>query len=210
MLALDHIVIAALDLDQGAAFVENALGVTLQTGGVHHLMATHNKLLRLDLGAYLEVIAPDPAGSHQRPRWFSLDEPEMQQSLLAGPRLITWVVNTTDIASSMQQLGLSDMPILNVSRGELSWKIAVPHDGVMRFSGALPTLIEWPAGVHPFQRLEDKACALRHLTITHPDAAKLEALFKPFLIDPRIRFATGDTPSFVALIDTPSGNRTLR
>jgi hypothetical protein len=210
MLRLDHLVVAALDLDDGASYVENALGVNLQSGGTHKLMATHNKLLRLDRGAYLEVIAPDPNGIHQRPRWFSLDEPGMKETLAREPWLITWVVNTGDITAAVRRLALSTMQVLEVSRGELSWKIAVPENGVMAFDGAMPTLIEWPPGVHPFERLQDKACVLRKLTVAHPEGRSLAALLQPVLNDTRISFETSDKPAISAQIDTPSGRHILR
>ena len=42
-------------------------------------MGTHNRLLGLGTNVYLEVIAIDTeAAPPARPRWFSLDTPEMQ------------------------------------------------------------------------------------------------------------------------------------
>ena len=60
MLVLDHIAVAAESLAEGAAHVEAALGVPLSDVGVHDLMGTHNRLLSLGPGLYLEVIAIDP------------------------------------------------------------------------------------------------------------------------------------------------------
>jgi len=49
MTELDHLTIAAHDLVQGVAYVRDALGVDMPTGGAHPRMATHNRLLRLDV-----------------------------------------------------------------------------------------------------------------------------------------------------------------
>ncbi len=72
---IDHLVIVATDLDTGCAFVTDALGVALQPGGVHSRMGTHNRLLHLGPGLYLEVIAVDPSAIRpDRARWFGLDQ----------------------------------------------------------------------------------------------------------------------------------------
>ncbi|MEY3533834.1 MAG: hypothetical protein RI979_1858, partial [Pseudomonadota bacterium] len=70
MLAFDHIAMSSVDLAEGVATVEAALGLRLSGGGEHPLMATHNRLMGLgDL--YLEVIAPNPAAPRPTwPRWF--------------------------------------------------------------------------------------------------------------------------------------------
>ena len=74
MLQLDHLAVAARDLDEGRAVVEAALGVTLQRGGRHARFGTHNLLLGLEDGLYLEVIAIDPdAPGPDEARWFDLD-----------------------------------------------------------------------------------------------------------------------------------------
>ena len=60
--ALDHLVVAARDLETGAAWLEERLGARLSAGGRHADMGTHNRLLRLGERRYLELIAIDPAG----------------------------------------------------------------------------------------------------------------------------------------------------
>jgi len=73
-LAIDHLVIAAPDLASGTAHVADVLGIAPQGGGAHPRMGTHNRVLGMFGGMYLEVIAIDPeAAAPQRPRWFGLD-----------------------------------------------------------------------------------------------------------------------------------------
>ena len=91
--ALDHLVIAAHTLAQGAAWCQATLGVVPGPGGRHAFMGTHNRLLRIDSAgfaqAYLEIIAIDPeAPPPGRPRWFGLDEPALQARLRHAPRLL--------------------------------------------------------------------------------------------------------------------------
>ena len=69
---LDHLAVAAESLGVGRAVVEDQLGLRLQDGGRHAHFGTHNLLLGLEDGLYLEVIAVDPdapaPGSSSRTR----------------------------------------------------------------------------------------------------------------------------------------------
>ena len=74
MIELDHLAVAGETLAEAVAHVEDALGVEMAAGGVHVEMGTHNRLLSLGPGMYLEAIAVDPAArGPDRPRWFDLD-----------------------------------------------------------------------------------------------------------------------------------------
>ena len=89
-LVIDHIVVAAPDLDSGARH-RQAAGRGAARGGAHPRMGTHNRVLGMAGGMYLEVIAIDPdAAAPERPRWFGLDEPAMRERLRGGPFLAHW------------------------------------------------------------------------------------------------------------------------
>ncbi|HYS14693.1 MAG TPA: VOC family protein, partial [Burkholderiaceae bacterium] len=102
---LDHLVVACKDLDQGAAWVVDRLGIEPQPGGKHTLMGTHNRLLRLGPGSFFELIAIDPdAPPPARPRWFGLDSSDLQARLAESPQLLTWVVRTDKIAEAVTRV----------------------------------------------------------------------------------------------------------
>lgn len=188
---VDHLVVAAATLAQGAAWCEATLGVTPGPGGRHALMGTHNRLLSLASPAYplafLEIIAIDPdAPPPGRARWFGLDEPALQARIAVAPRLVHGVARTA--ALDAHRAGLvaagavgDDEPgvAIAVSRdtpaGRLHWRILVRDDGRLPFGGALPTLIEWQGG-HPAAAMPPSGLTLRALTLGGLPAAVLAAL----------------------------------
>jgi hypothetical protein len=156
---LDHLVIAARNLDEGAAYVRDRLGVDMQAGGKHATMGTHNRVLALGGGAYLEVIAIDPQGATpSRPRWMSLDSPPTQALLESGPALLHWVERTADLEGEVS--GLPDeVEIQSFERGPYRWRMALTPDGRLPGGGLRPTLIQWD-GPRAGDALPDAGCRL--------------------------------------------------
>lgn len=209
-LGLDHIAIAALDLDEGVRFAEAALGVGMGPGGRHALMGTHNRLLDIGGGAYLEVIAIDPqAAAPGRPRWFALDDAAMRARLARSPQLVTWVARTDDIDRAASVFGGLTGSAVEVARGDLTWRLTVTADGAMPFGGAFPALIAWPPETHPTQRMADSGCRLLRLQVEHPRAGEIADLLRPFLDDARVAFRAGPEPRLRAEIATPGGLRSI-
>jgi hypothetical protein len=176
-LRLDHLVIAAGTLAEGVDWVETRLGVAMGSGGEHRQMGTHNRLLSLGPGRFLEVIAIDPAAAPPgRARWFALDEPSMRRRLEAGPALIHWVARTDDLEAALAATGAEGCEVLTLSRGAFRWKMGVPADGSLAQSGVMPSIIQWFTQ-HPSELLPDSGCRLEVLALRHPAAtAMLHAL----------------------------------
>ncbi len=200
---LDHLAVVAGTLAEGVAAVEAALGVPLQPGGAHPQMGTHNRLLSLgDL--YLEVIAVDPAAPPPgRPRWFAMD------AFAGPPRLTNWVCRCADLDAECAEgpPGLGDP--LDLERGDLRWRMAVPPDGLLPFGGLFPALIAWQGTAHPAPRLTDRGCRLKRLTVTLPAAEELRAALAGRLSDRRLDIEPGPE-GLTAEIETPSGLKVLR
>jgi hypothetical protein len=203
IMRLDHIVVAAESLDDGAARVAAALGVPLETGGAHLLMGTHNRLLSLGAGEYLEVIAIDPAATRPaHPRWFGLDQ-------FAGPaRLAAWVCATDDLDAAVAALPGAGAGV-PFSRGDFVWRFAVPPEGATPFDGCQPALIAWESAAHPAARLPDRGCRLHRLRVIHPEGEMLAHLLAPVLHDPRISVESGPEVRLFAEIGTQAGLRVL-
>ena len=174
MRQLDHLVVAARSLEEGAAWIESTLGVAPVAGGKHALMGTHNRLLRLDARRYLEVIAIDPdAPPPPRPRWFELDTPAMHSRLARGPALVHWVERTDDLEGQVRADG-DDVEITAFSRGRYRWRMGVTRDGSFPGGGERATLIQWEGALHPWTALPETGVSLLEF---HPREADLKATF---------------------------------
>lgn len=204
MLKLDHLAICAETLAAGAAVVKDALGVAPDPGGEHPAMGTHNRLLHLGTGLYLEVIAINPAASPPgRARWFDLD------NFRGRPRLTNWVVRTPDLYAALARLPAGTGAPMTLARGDLKWRMAVPGNGRLPFDGACPAVIEWQGAGHPSARLPERGCRLTGLEIAHPDAAALRATLHGLMDDPRVEIHDGAAVSMRAHIETPTGPKVL-
>lgn len=200
---LDHLVLACADLTQGAQFVRERLGVDVQPGGRHALMGTHNALLKLGPRVYLELIAIDPEGAAQRPRWFALDTPAVRQRSARAPFLLTWVARTDDVGAAV-----ATVPALGkvhaLSRGSFRWQIVVPDDGSLCFDGVLPALIQWEGDAHPAAALPDAGCVLVGLSLRHPNAPEVAAKFGDLGLLGAVELGAGPL-QISASIRTPGG-----
>lgn len=200
---LDHLVVAAESLDAARAHIEDRLGVSMQPGGAHAVFQTHNALLGLEDGLYLEAIAPNPAVPEPtRSRWYDLDRFE-------GPaRLSNWACAVEDMDAALEDMPDGTGAPVIVNRGTLSWRMAVSEDGTTPFDNFWPALIEWPKGVHPASQLAPTGLTLRRFTLVHPKGDMLsETLFR-MLRDDRVTVETGPK-AIHADFETPHGDRSL-
>ena len=214
---VDHLVVAATDLEQGVAWCEATLGMTPGPGGQHGLMGTHNRLLKIATttypDAYLEIIAIDPeAPPPGRVRWFGLDDAALQSRLREqGPRLVQFVARSTML--DMHRWGLITVGCkpgdpVSASRqtatGLLEWQILLRDDGGNDCGGALPTLLQWH-GQHPAQAMPDSGVHLRALALQGlPDRARDVLRLRGVAVSPQPGVA------ITAMLTTPRGDVVLQ
>ena len=200
--SVDHLVYAVADLDTGIAEMERLLGVKAAPGGKHTGRGTHNALLSLGKGCYLEIIAPDPEQPPPAaPLPFGLDR-------LREPRLVTWAVRVPDIEERVdkaRKAGYDPGAVLPMSRklpngGELRWLLAVNAEPAG--DGIVPFLIQWEPGKHPSETAPAGA-HLSDLQAEHPcpDAVNpmLEAIGADLTVTESAR------PALIATIEGPKG-----
>lgn len=200
---VDHLVYAAPSLDRGMDGIERLLGVRPAPGGKHVGLGTHNALLSLGFGAYIEVIAPDP------------EQPPPAQPLPFGlttitePRLVTWAVSVTGIddrVAAARDAGYEPGNPIPMSRklpggSELRWRIALradrPGDGIV------PFLIEWdPGPAHP-SRTAPAGGRLVAFEAEHPHPETVQPILDALSVD--LPLTQAARPALIATIEAPAG-----
>ena len=217
---IDHLTITAPTLALGAAYVEQTLGVSMQPGGEHPRMGTHNLLLKLGDALFLEVIAANPAEARPpRPRWFALDALGAD----AAPRLAHWVVRpvrpvvppmarTDSIRSAPADCLAAAGIVETMTRGSLQWLITIPADGTLPLDGAMPALIEWQTPQHPGAQLLDSGCTLRGFEVHTSKPQHVRALLDRLALGTAVKLvalSAGEPVRLLAHFDTPHGPRSV-
>ena len=210
---LDHLVIAANNLEEGADYVNELFGIDIAAGGRHEIMGTHNKVTALGENIYLEVVSVNPDMQvPDQPRWFGLDDPHVLGSLASGPKLLTWAVRTDDLERLVAQSTVPVGRIREASRDDLRWKVAITEDGRMPAAGFVPLCMQWLVDPHPAGRMQDTGCRFRSLTLHHPHgewlARALQSIGADRLVDVAPAAKT-DPARMELVIDTPRGSVTL-
>lgn len=216
---LDHLVVMASTLDEGARWCEHALGIPPGPGGRHARFGTHNRLFKIASPgfpkAYFEIIALDPdAPALECARWFDMDDPDLRARVCArGPQLIHWVARVDDMQKTLADLGAVAKlfgPVLSASRpvpdGLLQWQITVRTDGRRPMGGALPTLIQWQ-GPHPADRMPESCVTLVKLGLRHPRALELRRVLQRLGLEVDVQ--EGVAPGLHVTLSTPLGTVTL-
>jgi hypothetical protein len=210
MAQLDHIVIGARTLAEGAAFIEQHLGVAPLPGGRHEGIGTHNMLLGLGPDCYLEVIAADPeqpAPAHPRP--FDLDDPGVHMMLEAEPRLLGWVARTPMLEAVVARLGAGHAGTVKAwSRGALSWRMAMPPQR-QDMQNIIPSLIQWDDGKGAAPRLADSGCRLVALEAEHPEVDAVREALTQRGLEEVVKLRRSPHARLVARLRRPDGHETV-
>jgi Glyoxalase-like domain len=211
-LNLDHLVIVAPSLEEGAAHVREQIGIDILAGGKHPEMGTHNLLLRLGDGVFLEVIAVDPAaGAPAGPRWFGLDDAGAVLSAWnEGRRLRGWVARTDDLDGVLAHHGALLGRKTPVSRGDRRWFFSVRPDGMFPAGGVAPPVINWGERGCPAPEMPDLGAKLVSFQIEHPDPVWVTEIYKRLNVVNPPQVHKGAEMRYRAMIDTPRGIKELR
>ncbi|MFZ7090117.1 VOC family protein [Primorskyibacter sp. 2E233] len=195
MLELDHIAVLGESLEEAVELIERAFGLPMLPGGNHARFGTHNQLLGMAPQLYIEAIAIDP-GALPPPdaRWFGLD------TFLGPAKLNKWICRVPDMDAALEALPMAGRKV-ELTRGALSWTMAVPLDGELPFDGMFPAFIQWLGDVPaPGKAMSSGSLELKALTVRHPEAAALGALLEPLLDAPLVRFEQAEEPGLAARI----------
>lgn len=189
-LEVDHIVLAAPNLNEAIDYFKNQLNTIPVTGGRHIGLGTHNALLGLGdpyQKLYLELLAIDPE-DHSTYATYPMG---ITKNILA-PYVASWCLRCSThkdielINTEMKKIGekYNHGEIRKGQRkktsGEiLSWKIAINYENILTSQGQIPFLIQWDnLADHPTTQLShDNFC--NYKLVFHSKRAKqLEANLK--------------------------------
>jgi len=210
---LDHIMLAAPDLEAAVADFEQRTGVRPSEGGRHPGQGSRNVLATLGNGCYLEIIGPD-LGQGRTNNFGEV------LSRLSAPTLLKFAVGTRDISAVHQRaskLGLwplassgarADAPFA-MSRalpsGEvLKWRLLLL--GSTSYQGYVPFFIQWDSEPHPSQTAAT-GCGLERFWVEHPDAAGLVKLYSELEI--AVDVVPASQPRLNLALRTPKGRVTF-
>ena len=204
---LDHLVYGVPELEKAVSELKDCLGVEAVYGGKHDGWGTHNAIMSLGKGAYLEIIAPDPSQPEpvgERP--FGLDR------LGGGSRLLTWAVRVSRIEDRVTQAReaafdpgrVSSMSRKLAGGDRLSWKLT-PAQSLG--DGLVPFLIDWGSSVHPTISAPS-GCRLLDLRGEHPDPSLLQYPLRA--LDVTLQVSEAPSVALVATIHSPEGVKELR
>lgn len=211
MLKLDHITVIAPSLQDGVSHVRSCLDMDVPFGQRHEYMGTHNHLLQLGGGIYLEIVALDPNGEGpDRRRWFGLDDQEQVRSDWNwGRRLRSWVARTDDMDDLLaEHSGVFGRKIpLPMDRPVFDF--AIPDDGSLPLGGALPSVIDRRGKLRSMDNIADLGATLKSFTLEHPEAQMVQEMSDSMEISGGPVVIQGDTFCYIAEIETPTGIKTL-
>jgi hypothetical protein len=175
-------------------------------GGRHESIGTHNAILPLADGAYVELMAKDPTNPRPdggMPFGLGVD---------AGPRLATWAAGTSDIDAAVEAsrtAGYDPGVVVDLARDtpegdHLTWRLTIARE--LAFDGLVPFLIDWGTTPHP-SRSAPARCSIESFRAEHPEAASLRTTLRA--LGCSIDVDMGPRPSLFATIVGPDGRMDL-
>jgi catechol 2,3-dioxygenase-like lactoylglutathione lyase family enzyme len=171
---LDHVVFGVPDLESSIESFGRTLGATPAFGGRHQSIGTHNAILPLDGGRYVELIARDPS-CPTPPQGVPWDLDTLRE-----PRLITWAVATQNMDLAVERAknaGYDPGSAIELRRDtptgdRLTWRLTVSRE--FTANGLVPFLIDWGTSPHP-STVSRALCSIKGFRAEHPDPESVKA-----------------------------------
>ena len=203
---VDHFMWAAVDLDKATAEFENLTGVRPEFGGRHPGFGTHNALVSLANGSYMEVLALDPEQSADNPIVREIAE-------LQSPEILAFHLQRSDLESIVETLQELEIPFtgpLDLGRKrpdgtELRWRLLFPESPTFRH--ALPIFIDWMDAPHP-SASAPSGCTLTHFEVGHTRPEELKNIYRRLGVT--VEVVKSENAHAKAILDTPKGEVILQ
>lgn len=178
------------------------MGVEVLYGGQHKTEGTHNAVVNLGNGAYLELLAIDEKNTAiASSRWMGID-------LITEPIMTRWALKSTNLPSDVKILQTANPEMGEIFAGSrkktdgstLRWAMVKPLSHPM--VEILPFMVDWKDSVHPTMTMPD-VCKLIGMRATHPTPHLLQPTLNN--LGAVIDLQKGNTISLEAVIQTPNG-----
>ena len=168
---IDHILIGASDLDRAVAEFRERTGVEARFGGKHPY-GTHNALVSLGDGVYLELIAPQPGATP--------DDWLKELLTIQGLKPFGWAVTAPDGEAARRELAAAGLPASPPQPGSR----ATPDGATLRWEtftladelAGAPFFITWAKETPHPSTTSPAGCRLESLTVRGPDVERLARL----------------------------------
>ena len=203
---VDHFMWAAVDLDTATAEFEKLTGVRPEFGGRHQGFGTHNALVSLGNGTYMEVLALDPEQSADNPIVREIRE-------MNSPEILAYHLQRSDLENTvqvLQGLGIPYTGPLDLGRkrpdgSELNWRLLFPESPV--FKHALPIFIDWMDAPHP-SKSAPGGCILTHFEVGHARDDELREIYQALGVT--VKVVKSEQAYVRAILDSPKGEVSLQ
>lgn len=211
MLRLDHLTVIAPTLAEGVTHVGACLDLDIPFGQRHFYMGTHNHLLQLGDGVYLEIVALDPDGEAPgRARWFGLDDQrQVRADWDEGRRLRGWVARTDAIDAVLAGRGGVFGRKVALPVNDPTFDFAIPEDGSLPLDGAAPSVIDRRGKPRSMAAITDLGARLRGFSLDHPEPGTIAALYRELAVEGAPALFQGQRLRYHAQIETPAGPKEL-
>lgn len=205
---IDHIVYCVPDLKNAMAALERQLGVAPVYGGRHQSQGTHNALLDLGLGCYLEILAVDLENKEMTDnRWMGID-------LIIKPAVTRWALKSENLNDDQVHLNAYNDQLGIVSEGarltstgtQLVWSMILPQ-AEPRVE-LIPFMVDWSSSdTHPTEALT-KGCRLTEINLSGPTNPSLAKCLNS-LLNQAYQIPHAEEPSLSITIEGRYGKVTL-
>lgn len=205
---LDHIVLAAQDVQAAVEEIAAATGVRAELGGRFEGRGVYNHLLALQDGAYLEIIGPDPQqAEHEGALPFGMHLTEQTKvahwCAKAGAEIEQRVASAREAGYDLGEVQPLGRILADGTR--LDWRLSIGGWPPL-MDGLVPFLIDWGDALHPSETAVG-GCALVDFYGRHPDPAAVQAGLAAVGVE--LRVEQGDEAALFATLEGPGGRITL-
>ncbi len=200
---IDHIVLAVPNLEQATRDFKDKYNLELVYGGKHESFGTHNALLNLGNGCYLEVLAPDLDNTtYQGKRWMGAD-------LSQKPVVCRWALKSNDLTKdqkALQKINPEYGSIIEGSRQKtdgstLRWQMIRPLSSPL--VDIAPFMVDWKdSDSHPTDSLPEE-CQLVSIEFADPKVEQMQGLFNELGLDDLVH--SEDEPRISIRLQTNNG-----